>query len=166
MFSFEYVLSIKQLYYSKTPFACSDNNSLILWCLSYCMNAFIILPFLILSQEINDVDVQELVRRSIGRLTIIRQTFPVPQNISQRCFRGNHRISSTLCDPKDPFAQNMEVYSKCQGISSRVLLMENCKRAFKVALNSNVCMFAFPEIISSFNNKEMIWNTCLTSLRS
>lgn len=69
------------------------------------------ISYLIL-QEINDVDVQELVRRSIGRLTIIRQTFPVPQNISQRCFRGNHRISSTLCDPKDPFAQNMEVYSK------------------------------------------------------
>lgn len=55
------------------------------------------------------MDVQELVRRSIGRLTIIRQTFPVPQNISQRCFRGNHRISSSLCDPKDPFSQSMEV---------------------------------------------------------
>lgn len=66
------------------------------------------LPCLIF-QEINDVDVQELVRRSIGRLTIIRQTFPVPQNISQRCFRGNHRISSSLCDPKDPFSQSMEV---------------------------------------------------------
>uniref|UniRef100_A0A8C0T299 Glutamate receptor n=3 Tax=Canidae TaxID=9608 RepID=A0A8C0T299_CANLF len=64
--------------------------------------------WIIINEEINDVDVQELVRRSIGRLTIIRQTFPVPQNISQRCFRGNHRISSTLCDPKDPFAQNME----------------------------------------------------------
>lgn len=63
------------------------------------------------------MDVQELVRRSIGRLTIIRQTFPVPQNISQRCFRGNHRISSTLCDPKDPFAQSMEVCSKGWGVS-------------------------------------------------
>lgn len=69
------------------------------------------LPCLIF-QEINDVDVQELVRRSIGRLTIIRQTFPVPQNISQRCFRGNHRISSSLCDPKDPFSQSMEVVHK------------------------------------------------------
>lgn len=68
------------------------------------------------------MDVQELVRRSIGRLTIIRQTFPVPQNISQRCFRGNHRISSSLCDPKDPFAQNMEVGLKGWGISSTVHL--------------------------------------------
>lgn len=76
----------------------------------YCIKEFLRTPLLIL-QEINDVDVQELVRRSIGRLTIIRQTFPVPQNTSQRCFRGNHRISSTLCDPKDPFAQNMEVCS-------------------------------------------------------
>ncbi|KFW82402.1 Glutamate receptor ionotropic, delta-2, partial [Manacus vitellinus] len=65
--------------------------------------------WIIINEEINDVDVQELVRRSIGRLTIIRQTFPVPQNISQRCFRGNHRISSSLCDPKDPFSQSMEV---------------------------------------------------------
>ncbi|KAL6045238.1 hypothetical protein STEG23_009530, partial [Scotinomys teguina] len=73
--------------------------------------------------EINDVDVQELVRRSIGRLTIIRQTFPVPQNISQRCFRGNHRISSTLCDPKDPFAQNMEISNLY--IYDTVLLLAN-----------------------------------------
>ncbi|XP_074206194.1 uncharacterized protein LOC141574629 isoform X3 [Camelus bactrianus] len=64
--------------------------------------------WIIINEEINDLDVQELVRRSIGRLTIIGQTFPVPQNISQRCFRGSHRISSTLCDPEDPFAQNVE----------------------------------------------------------
>lgn len=76
------------------------------------------------------MDVQELVRRSIGRLTIIRQTFPVPQNISQRCFRGNHRISSTLCDPKDPFAQNMEVYSKCRSISVKLLCWPVVERAF------------------------------------
>ncbi|RLW00858.1 hypothetical protein DV515_00008461 [Chloebia gouldiae] len=74
-------------------------------------------------QEINDVDVQELVRRSIGRLTIIRQTFPVPQNISQRCFRGNHRISSSLCDPKDPFSQSMEISNLY--IYDTVLLLAN-----------------------------------------
>ncbi|XP_008943388.1 PREDICTED: glutamate receptor ionotropic, delta-2-like, partial [Merops nubicus] len=73
--------------------------------------------------EINDVDVQELVRRSIGRLTIIRQTFPVPQNISQRCFRGNHRISSSLCDPKDPFSQSMEISNLY--IYDTVLLLAN-----------------------------------------
>uniref|UniRef100_A0A8C5LYS9 Glutamate receptor n=1 Tax=Leptobrachium leishanense TaxID=445787 RepID=A0A8C5LYS9_9ANUR len=73
--------------------------------------------------EINDLDVQELVRRSIGRLTIIRQTFPVPQNVSQRCFRGNHRISTSLCDPKDPFSQNMEITN--QYIYDTVLLLAN-----------------------------------------
>lgn len=76
------------------------------------------------------MDVQELVRRSIGRLTIIRQTFPVPQNISQRCLRGNHRISSTLCDPKDPFAQNMEVYSKCWSVSSYGALLCGCREFY------------------------------------
>ncbi|EFB20373.1 hypothetical protein PANDA_007168 [Ailuropoda melanoleuca] len=79
--------------------------------------------WIIINEEINDMDVQELVRRSIGRLTIIRQTFPVPQNISQRCFRGNHRISSTLCDPKDPFAQNMEISNLY--IYDTVLLLAN-----------------------------------------
>lgn len=98
-------------------------------CFCYRVKAFLILPFLIL-QEINDMDVQELVRRSIGRLTIIRQTFPVPQNISQRCFRGNHRISSTLCDPKDPFAQNMEVHSGRRGIPSCGALPGNCPERF------------------------------------
>uniref|UniRef100_A0A8W4FLP0 Glutamate receptor n=1 Tax=Sus scrofa TaxID=9823 RepID=A0A8W4FLP0_PIG len=78
--------------------------------------------WIIINEEINDIDVQELVRRSIGRLTIIRQTFPVPQNISQRCFRG-HRISSTLCDPKDPFAQNMEISNLY--IYDTVLLLAN-----------------------------------------
>ena len=91
------------------------------------------------------MDVQELVRRSIGRLTIIRQTFPVPQNISQRCFRGNHRISSTLCDPKDPFAQNMEVYSKHPDISLRIFFFfwSVVERHFLVALHSEFYMFPF-----------------------
>ncbi|XP_074679207.1 glutamate receptor ionotropic, delta-2 isoform X2 [Strix aluco] len=79
--------------------------------------------WIIINEEINDVDVQELVRRSIGRLTIIRQTFPVPQNISQRCFRGNHRISSSLCDPKDPFSQSMEISNLY--IYDTVLLLAN-----------------------------------------
>ncbi|EOB01356.1 Glutamate receptor delta-2 subunit, partial [Anas platyrhynchos] len=79
--------------------------------------------WIIINEEINDLDVQELVRRSIGRLTIIRQTFPVPQNISQRCFRGNHRISSSLCDPKDPFSQSMEISNLY--IYDTVLLLAN-----------------------------------------
>ncbi|XP_031409129.1 glutamate receptor ionotropic, delta-2-like [Meleagris gallopavo] len=79
--------------------------------------------WIIINEEISDLDVQELVRRSIGRLTIIRQTFPVPQNISQRCFRGNHRISSSLCDPKDPFSQSMEISNLY--IYDTVLLLAN-----------------------------------------
>ncbi|XP_072351425.1 glutamate receptor ionotropic, delta-2 isoform X2 [Scyliorhinus torazame] len=61
------------------------------------------------SQELSDGDVQELVRRSIGRLTIIRQTFPLSLNTTHRCFRGKHRISPSLCDPKDPYKNNMEI---------------------------------------------------------
>ncbi|XP_060103036.1 glutamate receptor ionotropic, delta-2 isoform X2 [Heteronotia binoei] len=79
--------------------------------------------WIIINEEINDADVQELVRKSIGRLTIIRQMFPVPQNISQRCFRGNHRISSSLCDPKDPFSQNMEITNLY--VYDTVLLLAN-----------------------------------------
>uniref|UniRef100_A0A8B9QRV1 Glutamate receptor n=1 Tax=Anas platyrhynchos TaxID=8839 RepID=A0A8B9QRV1_ANAPL len=81
--------------------------------------------WIIINEEINDLDVQELVRRSIGRLTIIRQTFPVPQNISQRCFRGNHRISSSLT------TNNMLIlYFQCLQISNlyiydTVLLLAN-----------------------------------------
>ncbi|XP_067902088.1 glutamate receptor ionotropic, delta-2 isoform X2 [Heterodontus francisci] len=61
------------------------------------------------SQELSDDDVEELVRRSIGRLTIIRQTFPLSLNTTQSCFRGKHRISPSLCDPKDPYKNNMEI---------------------------------------------------------
>ncbi|XP_059506171.1 glutamate receptor ionotropic, delta-2 isoform X3 [Stegostoma tigrinum] len=61
------------------------------------------------SQELNDGDVQELVRRSVGRLTIIRQTFPLSLNTTHSCIRGKHRISPSLCDPKDPYKNNMEI---------------------------------------------------------
>ncbi|KAB0405223.1 hypothetical protein E2I00_005122 [Balaenoptera physalus] len=91
--------------------------------------------WIIINEEISDVDVQELVRRSIGRLTIIRQTFPVPQNISQRCFRGNHRISSTLCDPKDPFAQNMEVY--LSGLHSLIQMKFDSSGTFNIKSHSS-----------------------------
>ncbi|KAK1175995.1 glutamate receptor ionotropic, delta-2-like [Acipenser oxyrinchus oxyrinchus] len=79
--------------------------------------------WIIINEEVTDLDVQELVRRSIGRLTIIRQTFPVPQNTSQRCNRGNHRISTSLCDQKDPYAQNMEITNRY--IYDTVLLLAN-----------------------------------------
>ncbi|KAG2465537.1 GRID2 protein, partial [Polypterus senegalus] len=70
-----------------------------------------------------DLDVQELVRRSIGRLTLIRQIFPLPQNTSERCVRGNHRISTSLCDPKELYSQNMEITNRY--IYDTVLLLAN-----------------------------------------
>lgn len=61
------------------------------------------------SQEITDYDLQELVMKSIGRLTLVRQTFPMPQNTTQRCVKHNHRINTSLCDPKNAKAQQLEV---------------------------------------------------------
>lgn len=68
-------------------------------------------PFspLLPSQEISDYDLQELVMKSIGRLTLVRQTFPMPQNTTQRCVKHNHRINTSLCDPKNPKSQQLEV---------------------------------------------------------
>lgn len=60
-------------------------------------------------QEISDYDLQELVMKSIGRLTLVRQMFPMPQNTTQRCVKHNHRINTSLCDPKSPKAQQLEV---------------------------------------------------------
>lgn len=60
-------------------------------------------------QEISDYDLQELVMKSIGRLTLVRQTFPMPQNTTQRCVKHNHRINTSLCDPKNARAQQLEV---------------------------------------------------------
>lgn len=60
-------------------------------------------------QEISDYDLQELVMKSIGRLTLVRQTFPMPQNTTQRCVKHNHRINTSLCDPKNAKAQQLEV---------------------------------------------------------
>uniref|UniRef100_A0A4W3IEC0 Glutamate receptor n=1 Tax=Callorhinchus milii TaxID=7868 RepID=A0A4W3IEC0_CALMI len=65
--------------------------------------------WIFINEEISDSDVQELVRRSIGRLTIIRQIFPMSMNNTHRCIRGKHRISPSLCDPKDPYNHNVEI---------------------------------------------------------
>ncbi|TRY83720.1 hypothetical protein DNTS_008867, partial [Danionella cerebrum] len=73
--------------------------------------------------EISDMDVQELVMKSIGRLTLVRQTFLLPQNTSQRCVRNNHRINTSLCDPKDPKAQTLEITNRY--IYDTVLLLAN-----------------------------------------
>ncbi|XP_031673085.1 glutamate receptor ionotropic, delta-2 [Oncorhynchus kisutch] len=79
--------------------------------------------WIIINEEISDQDVQELVMKSIGRLTLIRQTFPLPQNTSQRCVKHNHRINTSLCDPKDPKAQTLEITNRY--IYDTVLLLAN-----------------------------------------
>ncbi|XP_057212986.1 glutamate receptor ionotropic, delta-2 isoform X3 [Triplophysa rosa] len=79
--------------------------------------------WIIINEEITDMDVQELVMKSIGRLTLVRQTFLLPQNSSQRCVRSNHRINNSLCDPKDPKAQMLEITNRY--IYDTVLLLAN-----------------------------------------
>ncbi|KAG7481486.1 hypothetical protein MATL_G00067210 [Megalops atlanticus] len=79
--------------------------------------------WIIINEEISDQDVQELVMKSIGRLTLVRQTFPMPQNTTQRCVRNNHRINTSLCDPKDPKAQTLEITNRY--IYDTVLLLAN-----------------------------------------
>ncbi|KAM9476090.1 glutamate receptor ionotropic, delta-2 isoform 1-T1 [Clarias gariepinus] len=79
--------------------------------------------WIIINEEISDLDVQELVVKSIGRLTLIRQTFPLPQNASQQCVRNNHRINNSLCNPKDPKAQTLEITNRY--IYDTVLLLAN-----------------------------------------
>lgn len=84
-------------------------------------------------QEISDLDVQELVVKSIGRLTLIRQTFPLPQNTSQQCVRHNHRINNSLCNPKDPKAQTLEVLPylfSCIHIHSHGFTCHTCVQIF------------------------------------
>uniref|UniRef100_A0A667WS82 Glutamate receptor n=1 Tax=Myripristis murdjan TaxID=586833 RepID=A0A667WS82_9TELE len=73
--------------------------------------------------EISDYDLQELVMKSIGRLTLVRQTFPMPQNTTQRCVKHNHRINTSLCDPKNPKAQQLEITNRY--IYDTVLLLAN-----------------------------------------
>ncbi|KAE8292075.1 Glutamate receptor ionotropic, delta-2 [Larimichthys crocea] len=65
--------------------------------------------WILINEEISDYDLQELVMKSIGRLTLVRQTFPMPQNTTQRCVKHNHRINTSLCDPKNPKSQQLEV---------------------------------------------------------
>uniref|UniRef100_H3CDN2 Uncharacterized protein n=1 Tax=Tetraodon nigroviridis TaxID=99883 RepID=H3CDN2_TETNG len=64
--------------------------------------------WILINEEISDYDLQELVMKSIGRLTLVRQTFPMPQNTTQRCVKHNHRINTSLCDPKNAKAQQLE----------------------------------------------------------
>ncbi|XP_038560135.1 glutamate receptor ionotropic, delta-2 isoform X1 [Micropterus salmoides] len=79
--------------------------------------------WILINEEISDYDMQELVMKSIGRLTLVRQTFPMPQNTTQRCVKHNHRINTSLCDPKNPKAQQLEISNRY--IYDTVLLLAN-----------------------------------------
>uniref|UniRef100_A0A3Q1FJ40 Glutamate receptor n=1 Tax=Acanthochromis polyacanthus TaxID=80966 RepID=A0A3Q1FJ40_9TELE len=60
-------------------------------------------------QEISDAEILELTHSALGRMTVIRQIFPLWKDSSTRCMRQNHRISSLLCDPQEGYLQNLEV---------------------------------------------------------
>ncbi|XP_035495458.1 glutamate receptor ionotropic, delta-2 isoform X1 [Scophthalmus maximus] len=79
--------------------------------------------WILINEEITDYDLQELVLKSIGRLTVVRQTFPMPQNTTQRCVKHNHRINTSLCDPKNPRSQQLEISNRY--IYDTVLLLAN-----------------------------------------
>ncbi|KAM3863394.1 glutamate receptor ionotropic, delta-1 [Diretmus argenteus] len=61
------------------------------------------------NEEVSDAEIMELVHSSLGRMTIIRQIFPIWRDSNIRCMRNNHRISSLLCDPQEGYLQSLEV---------------------------------------------------------
>ncbi|XP_018522103.1 LOW QUALITY PROTEIN: glutamate receptor ionotropic, delta-1 [Lates calcarifer] len=61
------------------------------------------------NEEISDTEILELTHSALGRMTVIRQIFPLWKDSSTRCMRHNHRISSLLCDPQEGYLQNLEV---------------------------------------------------------
>ncbi|XP_069034168.1 glutamate receptor ionotropic, delta-2 isoform X1 [Embiotoca jacksoni] len=79
--------------------------------------------WILINEEITDYDLQDLVMKSIGRLTLVRQMFPMPQNTTQRCVKHNHRINTSLCDLKNPKAQQLEITNRY--IYDTVLLLAN-----------------------------------------
>ncbi|XP_019902615.2 glutamate receptor ionotropic, delta-1 isoform X2 [Esox lucius] len=60
------------------------------------------------NEEVSDTEIMELVHSSLGRMTIIRQIFPLWRDTNIRCMRNNHRISSLLCDPQEGYLQSLE----------------------------------------------------------
>uniref|UniRef100_A0A670ID83 Glutamate receptor n=1 Tax=Podarcis muralis TaxID=64176 RepID=A0A670ID83_PODMU len=62
-----------------------------------------------INEEISDNEILELVHSALGRMTVIRQIFPLSRENNQRCMRNNHRISSLLCDPQEGYLQMLQV---------------------------------------------------------
>uniref|UniRef100_A0A8C4Q6I3 Glutamate receptor n=1 Tax=Eptatretus burgeri TaxID=7764 RepID=A0A8C4Q6I3_EPTBU len=75
------------------------------------------------NEEINDMEVQALASAASGRLTVIRQSFPIARNASQRCIRNNHHISESLCSLGSGNGRNLEVSSRY--VYDSVLLLAN-----------------------------------------
>ncbi|XP_043912534.1 glutamate receptor ionotropic, delta-1 isoform X2 [Protopterus annectens] len=61
------------------------------------------------NEEVSDTEILEMVHSALGRMTVIRQIFPVSKDTYQRCMRNSHRISSVLCDPQEGFLQTLQV---------------------------------------------------------
>ncbi|XP_046886084.1 glutamate receptor ionotropic, delta-1-like [Hypomesus transpacificus] len=62
-----------------------------------------------LASEVSDTEILEMVHSALGRMTVIRQIFPMWKDTNVRCVRNNHRISSLLCDPQEGYLQSLEV---------------------------------------------------------
>ncbi|XP_073684791.1 glutamate receptor ionotropic, delta-1 isoform X1 [Garra rufa] len=61
------------------------------------------------NEEISDTEIMELAHSSLGRMTVVRQIFPLWKDSSVSCMRNSHRISSLLCDPQEGYLQSLEV---------------------------------------------------------
>ncbi|XP_057682965.1 glutamate receptor ionotropic, delta-1-like isoform X1 [Corythoichthys intestinalis] len=61
------------------------------------------------NEEISDTEILELTHSALGRMTVVRQIFPLWKDSGARCVRHNHRISSLLCDPQEGYLHNLEV---------------------------------------------------------
>ncbi|XP_685683.4 glutamate receptor ionotropic, delta-1 isoform X2 [Danio rerio] len=61
------------------------------------------------NEEISDTEILELAHSSLGRMTVVRQIFPLWRDSSVSCMRNSHRISSLLCDPQEGYLQSLEV---------------------------------------------------------
>ncbi|XP_048102525.1 glutamate receptor ionotropic, delta-1 isoform X2 [Alosa alosa] len=63
------------------------------------------------NEEISDAEIMELSHSSLGRMTVIRQVFPLWKDSNANCMWNNHRISSRLCDPQEGYVQSLEASS-------------------------------------------------------
>ncbi|KAM6951810.1 glutamate receptor ionotropic, delta-1 isoform 2-T2 [Aplochiton taeniatus] len=61
------------------------------------------------NEEISDTEILELTHSAMGRITVIRQIFPLWRDTNARCMRNKHRISPQLCDPQEGYLQSLEV---------------------------------------------------------